>query len=571
MIKKMYKLTLNELIKILIKPAVLIIIFLILLFAAVNPIYQKLQVNKLNSAGGLSLTVNKSEISLLNSQIKTLNPKKASDKVKETFIKSKLKQTQLLIDSKSISLATSNPILASVFNAHASWKSFEATDYIAVLYKIDTINLLKDGISSSVISGNIPYSVPVEGMKEILSMPKDQYDATLEKLNKEKDTIYNTVINNDYKLYLNSQLTTANTHLKGLEKELSTLNIKLKNEPTSVSLKAQISKLNTTISSLKEYIKVYKYRTTHNIAFNSKDWKSQTLTNIETLIPMSTAKLTTRIEFLSTPHKGLTYEQYVAKFNNSKIIVNNQIKADWYSVENNIVQPNFDKLGMGSRANFSDMISVFAILTILFMIIIASGSVSKEFSKGTIKLLLIRPASRFKILLSKLIALYIIGYGILFGSLIIDGISNGIAFGFSDYLVPLLKVSSGVVAPHNYIGVTIVHILFISISLLFFIAFTFMLSIITKNTAASVAISIILFVAAPIISIRAFAYGSIGLASSPLPYITTPAISIIKFLSKNLNEANILNPTLGGFEVAILAVICIIIGFIIFIKADVKK
>ena len=570
MLKKMYKLTLNELIKILIKPAVLIIIFLIFLFAAIHPIYQKSQVNKTNPTA-LSLTMNKSEITSLNSQIKTLNPKKASDKVKKTFIKSQVKQLQLMVDSKATGSPSLNSIITSAINIHSSWKSFEATDYLSILYKIDTINLLKDGINPSIISKNIPYNVSAQGIKEILAMPKDQYDSTLIKLNKEKDSIYNTVIKDDYKLYLNSQLTTANTHLKALEKELSTLNAKLKSEPTSVRLKTQISKLDTTISSLKEYIKVYEYRTNHNIAFDSKDWKSQTLTKIESLIPASQNKLATRIEFLSLPHNGVTYEQYVTNFNISKTLITNQIKTNWYSVENNIVKPNFDKLGKGSRANYTSMIATFAILTILFMIVIASGSVSKEFSKGTIKLLLIRPVSRFKVLASKLIALYIIGYGILFGSLIIDGISNGIAFGFSDYLVPLLKVSSGVVAPHNYIGVTIVHILFISISLLFFIAFTFMLSIITKNTAASVAISIILFVAAPIISIRAFAYGSIGLASSPLPYITTPAISIIKFLSKNLNEANILNPTLGGFEVAILAVICIIIGFIIFIKADVKK
>ncbi|WP_410513726.1 ABC transporter permease [Paenibacillus sp. BR2-3] len=76
---------------------------------------------------------------------------------------------------------------------------------------------------------------------------------------------------------------------------------------------------------------------------------------------------------------------------------------------------------MGLWDSFQVTVSVAFFLNTIFTVVVASDSVAGEFSSGTIKLLLIRPWSRSKILLSKYISM------VLFGLL-----STGvlIAFGF---------------------------------------------------------------------------------------------------------------------------------------------
>lgn len=70
-----------------------------------------------------------------------------------------------------------------------------------------------------------------------------------------------------------------------------------------------------------------------------------------------------------------------------------------YYIENNI--KNIDS--SDNRAILLDLFDNYELFILIFIIMIAGSIVSDEFSKGTIKLLLVRPYSRSKILLSKLI------------------------------------------------------------------------------------------------------------------------------------------------------------------------
>jgi len=74
--------------------------------------------------------------------------------------------------------------------------------------------------------------------------------------------------------------------------------------------------------------------------------------------------------------------------------------------------------------SFQVTVSIAFFLNTIFTVVVASDSVAGEFSTGTIKLLLIRPWSRSKILLSKYISL------VLF-SLLSTGVLVAFAFGFS--------------------------------------------------------------------------------------------------------------------------------------------
>lgn len=98
--------------------------------------------------------------------------------------------------------------------------------------------------------------------------------------------------------------------------------------------------------------------------------------------------------------------------------VENKLKIAQYRLENNV--PPVENNPWSAMLKFSGLIE----MVIIFAIVIAADVVSREYSSGTMKLLLIRPHSRSKILFSKYIAvalfalcmltlLLVSGYGII--------------------------------------------------------------------------------------------------------------------------------------------------------------
>ena len=551
MIKKMYNLTTNELTKLLIKPSIIVVIAIIFISSILIPIIPKVF---MSHASGLTSQIYQFQLGAASGELKNLDTKKDSGKAKAAFLKSQEAQVNLLINSKVET---------------TSWRYTEANKYLEVLYKIDAINLLKENITPATILASVPAGNPTlapEVVNEYARLSTNEYPAVLKKLNKEKTTIYNNIKDNNYIEHFTKEINANKAQVKILETELASLNAKLKKEPSSFILKHSITSTNNAINGLKSVIKIDQYRIDHKIPFDMTSWKSATLTNLAQITPPSYTQMVTKTEFLSSPHGTTTYEEYVAKFNHDQTKLNAQIKADWYSLEHNIPQTQFQS--SSSRDITNSFISLYAIVAIIFMIILAGGVVSVEFSKETIKLLLIRPVSRFKVLLSKLIAVYIVGYAVLFGSMILVTISSGVLFGFGDYLTPVIKVSSGIVESHNYFGVLILAILYLSLSLLLFGAFAFMLSAVTKSTAVSVSSSIIIFIGAPIVTIILFTKSLIFFDITPLPYLNLPFVGVIKTFSQS---KAILNNSLGGIEIIILAIILAIIGFVVFIKSDVNR
>src|SRR5699024_271444 len=84
----------------------------------------------------------------------------------------------------------------------------------------------------------------------------------------------------------------------------------------------------------------------------------------------------------------------------AKIPVQNEHKVLQYQVDHD-VNPYEENnwTFMNSQAS-----NIFIVFALLFVIIISSDNVSGEFSRGTIKMLMVRPHSRWKILLSKYVA-----------------------------------------------------------------------------------------------------------------------------------------------------------------------
>ncbi|WP_404469661.1 ABC transporter permease [Sutcliffiella horikoshii] len=136
-------------------------------------------------------------------------------------------------------------------------------------------------------------------------------------------------------------------------------------------------------------------------------------------------------------------------------------------------------------------------LAALFTIVIAAGIVASEFSWGTIKLLLIRPVSRTKILLAKyastlLFALMMIV--LLFSSSFLFGI---LFFGFGGAETPYLSISNGKVVEQNMITHIIELFGFRSIDLIMMVTLAFMISTVFRSNSLSIGISLFLMFTGP--------------------------------------------------------------------------
>ncbi|GIN87053.1 hypothetical protein J6TS2_34390 [Heyndrickxia sporothermodurans] len=128
----------------------------------------------------------------------------------------------------------------------------------------------------------------------------------------------------------------------------------------------------------------------------------------------------------------------------------------------------------------------------LFTIIVAAGIVASEFGWGTIKLLLIRPIKRTKILLSKYLTVVIFGIfmlGVLFVSSALIGF---VLFGTGNGDNIHLAYMDGHVVEQNMIGYLIKTYLLSSLDVIMLTTMAFMISAVFRNSSLAIGISIFL-------------------------------------------------------------------------------
>ncbi|MCY7968820.1 ABC transporter permease [Bacillus haynesii] len=128
----------------------------------------------------------------------------------------------------------------------------------------------------------------------------------------------------------------------------------------------------------------------------------------------------------------------------------------------------------------------------LFVITVAAGIVANEFSWGTVKLLVIRPISRFKILLAKYFTVLLFALALLFILFACAGITGLALFGTGDGSQVHLAYTDGTVEEKSLLLHLAGSYLLNSISLLMMATMAFMISTVFRNSSLAVGISIFL-------------------------------------------------------------------------------
>lgn len=159
----------------------------------------------------------------------------------------------------------------------------------------------------------------------------------------------------------------------------------------------------------------------------------------------------------------------------------------------------------------------YSIFIIIFIIMIAGGIVSSEFEKGTVKMLLVKPYKRGKILLAKYIVSLLMILFIFVITVVFQVIVGGVVFGFDSLSIPAVvyNFNTNSVVTYNmfeYVLIIAVNKLPIYVLLT---TLSFALSSIFANTVIAVVLPILGNVASAVINQLASVYSIRELAVFP--------------------------------------------------------
>lgn len=171
-----------------------------------------------------------------------------------------------------------------------------------------------------------------------------------------------------------------------------------------------------------------------------------------------------------------------------KEFTNKQIAINDYRIKHDL-PPDRESTVWTFMKDSTDFISFAG----LFVIIIAAGIVAHEFSTGTVKILLVKPYRRWKILLSKYLAVNLFFFLMLAVVFVIAGITGLVLFGTGDAAANVhLAYVNGAVEEQNlllYLGKTYV---LNSLSVYLLVAMAFMISAVFRNSGLAIGLSVFL-------------------------------------------------------------------------------
>lgn len=414
------------------------------------------------------------------------------------------------------------------YNTLSNIELYELTDkYKEPWKKILIRENLRDIIHSM---NNAKY---IEKDIEAYNEYKKEYDAFLKELD-----------SNDWKYFVNKEIKASTDELASLEKERE----KAKNKELYNSrIKTENNKLEKLKLRLEKDIP---YDNNYlNTALEDYAPTPQTYKEFKENIIKNTSEFNIKEEYQIKRQ----YIEYMKNNASNKYIIDNKVDINDAKTTRNLLINTLSD-------NF---------LFIMIIIAAVAGSiVSTEFDKGTIKLLLVRPYSRNKILLSKyIVSLFMIIFAIL-SAFIMQLIVGGIFFGFSSLNIPVVI--------YNFVQNKVMHInlfkyifdnvLAVLPEFILLATLAFAISTITNVSTLGVGLPIVGVGAADIINLIAINRNII-----PLKYFVTLNWNFTNYLYGGVNSFPTLSIPFSILICTIYFLIMIITAFIVFNKRNIKN
>lgn len=355
----------------------------------------------------------------------------------------------------------------------------------------------------------------IDKNNEALTSSKAKYDEMLTALK-----------NNDWKYFANKELDSLNTQIE----ELNAL----------IAQDSENDDLKTQLKSLELQKEVVNLRLDKNINYGSDNYKS---------IAVQNYRMYMGNYIQSSQGKNLTDEEkseingYLEKANLYKYDLYNDTEYQ------NTATANY---------TFQNSIGTYIAIIVMVVVIVAGVSISEEFNKGTVKLLLVRPYSRTKILISKLIAVFITMLITTATILLLQFIIGGIVYGFGTYMMNVVQfdfTTNSIITLNIFAYLGLIFICKLPIFILIG-TLAFALSTLFLNSPLAVALPILGYMGSDMINMIAISY-----KWDWVKYFVTPNWDLSQYLFGG-------TPMFSGISVEFSITICAIY-FVIMIVASI--
>lgn len=442
-------------------------------------------------------------------------------------------------------------IIGFIILSNAMYK-YSYTSFGSGYYSESYINMLKQEIKNlnpenpAEVDSYISYKTEIETYELLKKYDKDswQYEVIEQKGNSYISQI------NDY--------TYRNKNEQGLEKTKADYNEFLKTLETGnwkqfAESELKIAKQNKELmgddKSLDLQIETLQMRLDYNIEYGN-NFKNNALSEYSQ----------SKMELISAEQdNNKTYYEEIV-YQDAK----ENLAKSKYVIENNIDILN----SRDSRGILLNIFSEYELFIIITVVLIAGAIVSEEFNKGTIKLLLVRPYSRAKILFAKFIVVILTVIFIMVAIGITQFVVGSIFFGIESLAVPSVEYNhnTGSIVEMNILqnivltglGKLPIYVLIGTLA--------FALSTLFNNTSVAITISLLGYMGSSMVNQLAYAYNI-----EWLKFFVTPNWDFTQFFYGKL-------PMMQGINIPFAMVICLIYflimmipTFIVFKKKNIKN
>lgn len=436
----MFNLIKNELIKIFSKKAIYIILIIFLILSIAGATIMKIIENFDFENNYID-----QQISFINDSLKDVNRTTEKGKEEYSFLQSQIEYFEL--------------------QKKYGTDSWQASIVSEELYDVIVdINYYKNGLTQYVAADTLP--------EEEL---QKKYNDTITKLDA-----------GDWRAF-------AEQDLRQAERQTADIVLLISNETDRNTLNSLKQQLET----IKLKIRVLEWRLEKDICYGNEDFDSTLLQYENYGEGLANYNNTYDVDENSYMKKESNDFRHKEKVEYQSTL--SEYKLAKYRIENNI----------SSKSTASDLIqSLFTsggdgfIFIIIIALMLTGGVVSEEFNKGTIKLLLIRPYSRRKILASKIIACLIALIISLLIMTIIETLIAGIMYGFNTLSTPALlyNYNTNSVVSMNCFAYMLINLLQISPLIIILALVAFMIGTICANTAVAIVVSFLIYFVSSIIN-----------------------------------------------------------------------
>ncbi len=381
----------------------------------------------------------------------------------------------------------------------------------------------------------------------------------------------------DYNIYVdikreefNESIENSIERIEQLEKDV------IENPAQEENISQEIKNLQENIEMINEInLPQLDFRVANGIIDGDGSWQDSVLNEIQNLHwRISNAEdIQTEQEFEEsmwmTEQYG-TYQDYVKAMEIEK----QKYVTDLFVAESSLVtnEPDMSFVNDGARNVFyTNFFPTGTMLVTIFAILVGGWCLASEFQNGTVRLMMIRPRTRLKILFSR----YLAGIGIVFMLFLAIAIAilvySGFTGGFSDFFYPNYSATG----PVNFFGSMIVDFFTVFVSVVFLYTVAFMISGALRNTAVAIIIPIVMYVGAMVgMNILAYQPAIDILAYTPAPYLMLQDFinpSDYGYVSQFLQKGVPISIELGIAVLVISAAICLALVSYLFKKRDITN